>query len=274
LRSLLAVLPFLHLPRRELIGIRGEVQQWNARLEASGEVSHSAAHAGLHPYVRLYRLGLLDVSLGDTVGALRAADGLQRAADSASALKADALHTFALSIRARVAAAAGRPAAALQHLEQAEWELVESIFEAEALDRYQRAELLYTLGRHQEALGWYRTIAERATYELVYVAPARWREAEMYQRAGDHARTAEAYRIVARLWANADPPLRATAVEARRRLRSLGVAGSGSPDAGRGTHAGHPSGGHGWREWVPDRKIWLGELAARGSVAVREDSSQ
>ena len=97
---------------------------------------------------------------------------------------------------------------------------MESLFEAEALDRYYRAELLFALGRQAEALERYRTIAERATYKLVYVAPARWRQAWLYARAGDRARAADAYRTVSRLWANADPPLGKTATEAARRARA------------------------------------------------------
>jgi tetratricopeptide (TPR) repeat protein len=219
LRSLLAVLPFLRVPRAELIAIRRRVAGWPARLEAPGESSHSAAHTGLHPYVRRYRLGLLDVRLGDTTAALEQAARLESAGDSASGLRAAAIHTFARSIRARVAGRAGRPAEALDLLEGSSWDVVESIFEAEALDRYYRAELLFTLGRHAEALDWYRTIAERATYELVYVAPARWREAWLYRQTGNPARAAEAYRTVERLWREADPPLRATAAEASRRAR-------------------------------------------------------
>jgi DNA-binding SARP family transcriptional activator/TolB-like protein len=216
LRSLLAVLPFLRLPRAELLRIRRDVDQWPARVEAPGEVSHSAAHTGLHPYVRRYRLGLLDTRLGDTTSALQLAGSLEKAADSASGLKADALRTFALSIRARVAGQAGRAAEALEYLDRSRWEVVESIFEAEALDRYYRAELLFALGRHEEALDWYRTIAQRATYELVYLAPARWREGWLYQRTGDERRAADAYRTVARLWGDADQPLRSTAARAAR----------------------------------------------------------
>jgi tetratricopeptide (TPR) repeat protein len=77
--------------------------------------------------------------------------------------------------------------------------MVESIFEAEALDRYYRAELLSELGRHAEALDWYRSIAERATYELVYVAPSRWRQGRLYEDAGDRVRAVEAYRTVVRV---------------------------------------------------------------------------
>ena len=217
LRSLLAVLPFLQLPRVELLAIRRDVEHWQAEVEGPGEVSHSAAHTGLHPYVRRYRLGLLDTRVGDTTSALWLAGSLERAADSATGLKVDALRTFALSIRARVAGLAGRPAEALELLDRSRWEVVESIFEAEALDRYYRAELLFALGRYAEALDWYRTIAERATYELVYVAPARWREGWLYQRAGDGVRAAGAYRTVARLWRDADAPLRRAAAEAVRR---------------------------------------------------------
>ncbi len=223
LRSLLAVLPFLQVPRSELLVIRGQVEEWQAKIEAPGEASHSSGHAGLHPYVKLYRLGLLNARLRDTSEALRLAGSLDRAGDSASALKADALHTFAQSIRARVAGEGGRAAEALDHLERSSWGMVESIFEAEALDRYYRAELLNALGRDAEALDWYRTIAERATYELVYVAPARWQQGRLYEQAGDRARAVEAYRTVARLWREADPPLRATAAEASRRLRALAV---------------------------------------------------
>nr|MBA3893521.1 tetratricopeptide repeat protein [Gemmatimonadales bacterium] len=140
------------------------------------------------------------------------------------------LHTFARSIRARVAADAGRTAEALDHLERSSWGMVESIFEAEALDRYYRAELLSELGRHAEALDWYRTIAERATYELVYVAPARWRQGRLYENAGDRARAVEAYRTVTRVWREADPPLREIVTQASRRLRTLGAERSPEPE--------------------------------------------
>jgi tetratricopeptide (TPR) repeat protein len=231
LRSLLAVLPFLDLPRDELLEIRGEIERWPARFERPGESSHSAAHAGLHPYIRLYRLGLLSSKLGDTLEARRHAVALDRAGDSARALKSDVLHTFARSIRARVAGQGGRTAEALEQLDQADWQMVESLFEAEALDRYYRAELLYAMGRESQALDWYRTIAERATYELVYVAPARWRQGRIYQRQGDRARAVESYRTVTRLWREADPVFRPILADATERLRAL--EGDGPPDVSR-----------------------------------------
>jgi hypothetical protein len=81
--------------------------------------------------------------------------------------------TFAHSIRARLADAAGRPAEALAELDATAWPRIDSGFMAEALDRYYRATLLQRLGRPAEARAWYSTIAQRATYELVYLAPSR-----------------------------------------------------------------------------------------------------
>ena len=224
LRSLFAVLPFLHVPRAELLEIRGQVERWDARLERPGEPPHTAAHAGLHPFIRRYRLGLLDAALEDTTAALAEADALGRAANASAALEARALRTFARSIRARVASLGGRPAEALADIEEADWELVESQFESEALDRWYRGELLYALGRKDEALDWYRTIAERATYELVYVAPARLRQGEILEDRGDRAGALAAYRTAARLWHDADPRLRPLATDAAARLSALSAA--------------------------------------------------
>jgi len=217
LRSLLAALPFVQLPAAELQAVRAEVQAWTAGVERPGEVSHSAAHVGLHPYIRLYRLGLLDARMGDMASALREAQSLERAADSSKALKAGALRAFARSIRSHMAGEEGRPAEALAELDRADWQMVESLFEAEALDRFYRAELLTALGRDAEAANWYRTIAERATYELVYVAAARWRLGQSYERAGDPIRAREAFRGAASLWRSVDAPFQAVAADASRR---------------------------------------------------------
>jgi DNA-binding SARP family transcriptional activator/tetratricopeptide (TPR) repeat protein len=215
LRSLLAALPFIQLPATELQTIRAEVQAWTARVERPGEASHTIAHVGLHPYIRLYRLGLLDSRLGDMASALREAQSLERSADSSKGVKAGALRAFARSIRSHVAGEEGRPGDALAELDRADWQMVESLFEAEGLDRFYRAELLTALGRDAEAANWYRTIAERATYEVVYVAASRWRLGQGYERAGDRARAKDAFRGATALWRNVDAPFQAAAAVAR-----------------------------------------------------------
>jgi tetratricopeptide (TPR) repeat protein len=147
--------------------------------------------------------------------ALREAQSLERSADSSKGVKAGALRAFARSIRSHVAGEEGRPGDALAELDRADWQMVESLFEAEGLDRFYRAELLTALGRDAEAANWYRTIAERATYEVVYVAASRWRLGQGYERAGDRARAKDAFRGATALWRNVDAPFQAAAADAR-----------------------------------------------------------
>jgi hypothetical protein len=123
---------------------------------------------------------------------------------------------------ALAAFAAGDPAGAL-HLERADWEAIESSFESEAGDRFLRARVLEALGRDQESLSWYRTIAQRAMHELVYLAPSRLREAMITCRLGDMAGAATAHAAAVRLWRDAAPPQRDRVSEIGQQLRQLGV---------------------------------------------------
>jgi tetratricopeptide (TPR) repeat protein len=216
--SLFAALPFLPLPRNEVTSAREAVQRWDPRTNPA-LVEHTAAHSGLHPALRLHRLGLLDIRLGDTAAALRDARALDRSADSSEAGRLT--RTLAQSIRAHVAAAGNRDADALHLLETAGWEAAASVFVSEACDRYFRAELLERLGREDEALGWYGSIAERAAYELVYLAPAELRQAEIYDRRGDRAHSVQHYRRFIQLWKDADPELQPEVAAARNRLVTL-----------------------------------------------------
>jgi DNA-binding SARP family transcriptional activator len=218
LRSLIAAFSFVPFPRAEIIEVREAVRRWNPDAGPTGEVEHTAAHTGLHPYLRLHRLGILNIRLGDTVAALHEARALALAADSLSGRFA---HTLAQSIRAHVAAAGGHTREALAHLDAADWEAAAPVFAAEAYDRYFRAELLSRLGREDEALGWFRSIAERAAYELVYLAPAHLRQAEIYDRRGDRTQAARHYRRFIELWREADPELQPAVTAARKRVGEL-----------------------------------------------------
>ena len=85
------------------------------------------------------------------------------------------------------------------------------MFAAEAADRYLRATVLQSLGRTKEAAGWYASIAERAAYELPYLAPSQMRLAEIAEQDG-HADAARTYAArAATLWRQADVAMRASA---------------------------------------------------------------
>ena len=132
-----------------------------------------AMHNGRHRYIRLYLLALVEARRGD-------ARASQAQADALSALPlpetgAELVAHLTRGARARAAWAAGDPAAALRELESGRSEAwfqltVASPFYSQAFERFMRAELLRELGREAEAEGWYRSIAERSPYELIYRA--------------------------------------------------------------------------------------------------------
>jgi tetratricopeptide (TPR) repeat protein len=216
--SLFNALTFIPLSSEEVLATRESLRRWKPD-GAAERPEHSAAHSGLHPYLRLHRLGLLETRLGDTTLALLRARVLDEAGDSTTSGRY--AHTLAQSIRAHVAAAGKRDADALKQIESAGWEAAASVFASEAYDRYFRAELLARLGREDEALGWYGSIAERAAYELVYLAPAQLRQAEIYARRGQKDLAARHYRRFIELWGEADPELQPVVKEAREKLAQL-----------------------------------------------------
>ena len=218
LLSLFDALSFIPVPQAEIMKTRETLRRWEP-IEQPPALQHTAAHTGLHPYLRLHRLGLLDIKLGDTTLALQRARTLDRTGDSTTGGRF--AHTLAQSIRARVAEAGNRYAEALGQIESAGWEAAASVFASEAYDRYLRAELLQRLGRDDEALGWFGSIAERAAYELVYLAPAHRHQAEIYERRGQRELAAQHYRRFIDLWSGADAELQPRVKEARERLEKM-----------------------------------------------------
>jgi DNA-binding SARP family transcriptional activator/tetratricopeptide (TPR) repeat protein len=204
LRAANAGLPFLPLDTVEVTALREELAQ----------------DESLDPAARAYARGMLAVRVGDTVGAIRAMGALE-GGQSDDSPAADATY-YAGSLAARLALAQGRPRLALGRLERLRWEEGMAAPPAEVADRYLRAELLETLGREDEALGWFASIAQRSSGELVFLGPAELRQAEIYERRGDRADAARHYRRLLQVWDDPDPVLARGVEWARTRLASLG----------------------------------------------------
>jgi DNA-binding SARP family transcriptional activator/Tfp pilus assembly protein PilF len=202
LRSLFVSLPFLPVPDSLVARVRGELLRWRAADEGPSPAPHSRLHVGAHSLLRLHRLGLLNSRLGDP-GAARAYADTLLAGPGRSELAVALGH----SVRADLAARAGDPRGALAQLDSAQWARVADVSVAEARDRLLRADQLALLGQAEEALGWYGAIAERASYELVYLAPAANRRAELLARRGDRKGARAEWQRVLRLWSGADPEL-------------------------------------------------------------------
>jgi DNA-binding SARP family transcriptional activator/TolB-like protein len=207
--SLAATLPFVPMSHAELAQVRELVRSWAPATTPDSSGDPGAVRRGrIDAQVRLHRLGILSVRMGDFDGARQAAAEL----DAITTPSRDGRRTHALaqSIRAWIAASQGHLVESLAALDAADWESAADLYAAEAADRYLRATILQSLGRSREAANWYSSIAERAAYELPYVAPAQMHLAEIAEQDG-HAEAARTYAArAAALWRQADVAMRAT----------------------------------------------------------------
>jgi serine/threonine-protein kinase len=173
MRALFATLPFVPATEAELREVRDALERWDPAGASASALLIFAMHNDLHPAIRAYLLGLLELRLGDlTAAAVR----LETLAELEAA--GPLVRNLTVELDAALAHARGRTAEALARLERARPELwfqltVASPFFTLASQRFLRARLLQAVGRTREAAGWYGAIAERSPYELVYAEAAR-----------------------------------------------------------------------------------------------------
>jgi DNA-binding SARP family transcriptional activator/tetratricopeptide (TPR) repeat protein len=173
MRALFATLPFVPASEAELRDVRDALKAWDPAEAGSSAFLIFAMHNDLHPALRVYLLGLLELRLGDLAAA---AEWLEALADLEAS--GPLVRNLTVELDAALAHAKGRTTEALTRLERARPELwfqltVASPFFTLASQRFLRARLLETVGRREEAAGWYRSMAERSPYELVYARAAR-----------------------------------------------------------------------------------------------------
>ncbi len=221
--ALFSLWPLQRVPRQELMVLRAALLRWKAAPTPNENLRME--HGPVRRYLRLYLLGLLDARLGEYSKALGYAAELERRASSASdsAFVADLAHT----VRAEVARSRRRPDEALQILEQAgfwagTYERItgDSPFYAREYERFTRAELLVAVGRYDDALRSYATLADNLFHSG---APANLRMAQIYERQGEPKKAAAHYGRFAELWKDCDPEFRPLVEEARQRQRRLSL---------------------------------------------------
>jgi DNA-binding SARP family transcriptional activator/TolB-like protein len=222
-RSYYALTYFLKLPRAELAALRDSLQRWNPATASRAVEGPAEMHRSVHRYLKLYLLGMLNARLGDHGAALRYASELERA-DSSSPEGAFAFDQ-AKVVRAEVARTRGRAEQALATLEQAGFwtahsgldDSGDSPFYAHIHEVFARAELLYDLGRMDEALRWYRAL----TYDILYEGPSHYRLAQIYQSRGDQRAAIQHYKEFVETWRDCDPMLRPKLQQAESELARL-----------------------------------------------------
>jgi len=86
--------------------------------------------------------------------------------------------------------------------------------------RYAHAEMLFLLGRHEEAERWFLSDEPFVSGEQ-YMAPRFRRLAQIAERRGDQKKATEYYDRFVELWSDCDPDLRPQVDEAKARLAAL-----------------------------------------------------
>jgi tetratricopeptide (TPR) repeat protein len=220
-RSLAASLPFLAVPGTEVELIRAEVERWKPGGDVSAPLPESVRP--LTGHLRLYLLGLLSARLGAAADALRYASALERTA--APAESRALIGDLARTIRADVAAGAGRTGEALAQLDvvrgEVPFELIRLPYFSQEHARYLRGRLLHLAGRDEEALRLAEVAFVGTPNELHYRAPAHLLQAEIQQRLGNRAAAVEQYSRFIALWQACDPALRPVLEGAKAELARM-----------------------------------------------------
>jgi tetratricopeptide (TPR) repeat protein len=198
-RGFFAALPFVPVSAATLDQIERQLLDARPAEEPPGSGLPLALHNGLHPHLHAWVRGLLAARRGKGDRLAACVEELAELAvpQGGEALLEHLVRTLeALSLRARE-----KPREALRALQSARSEIwfqftVASPFYAGTFERFLRAELLADTGREEEAIAWYRSLAERSPFELIFSAPAAARQLRILDRAG---RREEAERLRARL---------------------------------------------------------------------------
>ena len=224
--ALAATLPFLNVPREDLLAVRRDVEAWNASEPVTGSPTLPSA---LRAHYRLYLLGLLSSRLGEDDRANRYAHDLDNltAPSGAHAVVAG----LAATVRADVALRRGHTAEALQLLAPAtgavplELVYVKPFVNAREYTqehaRYLRAEALLAMGRNDEARRWYENSFQGSPSEVAYLAPMHAGLAWILERAGLRTQAVAHMRKFVALWLDGDPAVQPRVAEARASLKRL-----------------------------------------------------
>jgi tetratricopeptide (TPR) repeat protein len=207
-KGLLTALPYTPVAQSDLDEAHTQLKVWKPDTD-KGRV------------VRLYTLGLLAFKMQSTELVLDYANKLESMPPIllVGSLPGD----FAMGLHARVAMSQGLTEVALNNLLSAHRKIPfgPNFYSPTSLDweRYLQAELLKSLGRHEEALRWFHSLSNDLA--MVYSSMPHLSLGETYERLGRLDEAVEHYEIFVDLWGDCDAELRPYLTQAEERLNDL-----------------------------------------------------
>ncbi len=173
--------------------------------------------------IELYSLGLAASYSGDSLKAGAAAATLLAGTPPEEARSL--VRIWAATLRALIARSGRRYEAALTQLEKERVVIRFPLFWSPvyntAFSRYLRATLLEELGRDDEALAWFASIAQNYHYDLPFRAPAALHRARIHDRNGRKTAAIREYERFLALWRKCDPEFKPLVAEAEARITAL-----------------------------------------------------
>ncbi len=226
-RALLSAHPLLGATSEELATLASALEAMDAAAvpPSNNPSILYSVHDGVHGLLRAYLLGVVRARMGDTQGALAAANAT--AATSTGPSEGSMAADLGASVRAQLLWHQGRYPEALAEMETTTREVwyigtLSSAFYGQALERFLRGELLFQAGRLEEAARWFATGSQIAPYELAFRPLAYERLGQIHEALGNAGQAARFYGKFVNLWQSADSTLLPRVAEARSRLESLG----------------------------------------------------
>ena len=229
--SIAMALPFNAATDEELDSQISRLRSWRANAEpylidpaAKGLIeSRYSPDSELHPHMKAYVLGLLQVRLGDLEAAKRELSILRSLEIPAG--QEVICREYVRTVQAWIQYAEAGPESALALLEDACPSYLPSQgysgVQERGPQRWLRARCLEEVGRGEEALGWYGSLHEKTERQLIYVADARLHRASILEELGRDDEARDEYQSFLDLYADADSRYRDAVASARAGLARI-----------------------------------------------------
>ena len=220
-----ALHPITLTTESEFRSLYTKLENWNVEdaKPSSNPVGMFSVNNHLYPVIRLYLLGRVAAKLGDIKTVSRMVFQLEKAALD-SPLPNPIRAELAASIRARTMPENSE--ARLAELEKAfpkvwfQFRIASLIFSLPG-DRYERALILQSLGRHVEAVVQFQSLRRTTSYDSHYFFRSLVAKARSLIALGRQIEAEKALRYFLNRWENADPGMEPLKKEARVLLSEL-----------------------------------------------------